>query len=170
MQLENALKILKNVEKLSEDEVEKYVKMLVTKIEDKIENRELAEAIWSIFIFAAREPQKSTQIFPPNFDFLSRIFEKYQKNLLETLQTMNWEYPEIVDFSWQIAKSEKCSIFGGQPMAYAPLTTTVTLETLEAGHLESQKNAVKLSFDEMQLTDFLWKLKEAENFAQNILE
>ncbi|CAL2037632.1 unnamed protein product [Caenorhabditis brenneri] len=163
--LAEAEQFLRNSPKIEENVIERLAEMLVTRMDDwhLITDLPTAEAIWTVLTEAGRRGALSEQI--GDGDVANRIkdaFGKIRSRLTAQLRTIQWKYDEIVDFDIKITKNNKSSL-NGDPNSQK---VVVLLKILAPGEMDPQ--TISVDFDEAQLEDFIWKLKEARAMKDRI--
>uniref|UniRef100_A0A1I7V534 COMM domain-containing protein n=1 Tax=Caenorhabditis tropicalis TaxID=1561998 RepID=A0A1I7V534_9PELO len=127
-----------------------------------IADKTTAESIWIVLTEAGRCGKLSEKL--GDGDVANRMkesFEKIRHRLSSQLQTIQWKYDEIVDFDVKISKNNKSSLVNSDAQR-----VVVDLKILPAGEIDVQ--TITVDFDEAQLEDFIWKLKEAKTMEDRI--
>ncbi|UMM25643.1 hypothetical protein L5515_005379 [Caenorhabditis briggsae] len=128
-----------------------------------ITNQQTAEAVWVVLTEAGRRGRISENLGDDVAEKMSNVFEKIRRRLCAQLETIQWSYDEIVDFDVKISKIHKSSLFenhGNSPRI------GVDLKIVSAG--ETEVKSIFLDFNESQLEEFIWKLKEAKAMRERI--
>ncbi|CAO4371645.1 unnamed protein product [Caenorhabditis nigoni] len=128
-----------------------------------ITNQQTVEAVWVVLTEAGRRGKLRSENLGDAAEKMSNVFEKIRPRLCAQLQTIQWSYDEIVDFDIKISKIHKSSLFENHGNSQR---VGVDLKILPAG--ETEVKSIFLDFNESQLEEFIWKLKEAKAMRERI--
>ncbi|CAB3401377.1 unnamed protein product [Caenorhabditis bovis] len=130
-------------------------------------NDQKTRIIWKLLVLGARKSMSVEEFrallgASTSAESIGNAFEKYREKIIENLKTIRWEYDDLMDVDWSVAKVHQSSLLGSN--AEGEMQASFCLKTAPAGGLATR--TIDVTFDDTQLHAFLYNLKEAQNMME----